>query len=79
MEAPLKRLWLINFKKQMDKYFETFETWNKVASLYEENFMNLEVYNESYDLFCNTVHTPNASILEIGCGPGNITKYLSKI
>ena len=62
----------------MDKYIETFETWNKVASLYEENFMNLEIYNESYDLFCNTVNTPNASILEIGCGPGNITKYLSK-
>lgn len=30
-------------------YKETFEIWNKVASLYQEKFMNLDLYNDSYD------------------------------
>jgi cyclopropane fatty-acyl-phospholipid synthase-like methyltransferase len=53
----------------------TFETWNKVASLYQEKFMDLDIYNNSYDFFCDQLKI-NPSILEIGCGPGNITKYL---
>ena len=61
---------------KMDKYKETFETWNKIASLYEEKFMYLKLYNESYDFICNSIPKANAKLLEIGCGPGNITKYL---
>lgn len=60
----------------MDNYQETFETWNKVASLYQEKFMNLDLYNESYDFICNYLNKDNVRLLEIGCGPGNITKYL---
>lgn len=60
----------------MDKYKETFETWNKVAALYQEKFMGLELYNESYDFICESVSMERAKLLEIGCGPGNIAKYL---
>lgn len=60
----------------MDPYKETFETWNKVASLYQEKFMGLKLYNDTYDLICNVVIKNKATILEIGCGSGNITKYL---
>lgn len=60
----------------MDKYIETFETWNKVAKLYEDKFMDLDLYNDTYDRFCELLLKENPSILEIGCGPGNITKYL---
>jgi len=60
----------------MDKYLETFETWNKVAKLYEDKFMDLDLYNDTYDKFCELLLKKNPSILEIGCGPGNITKYL---
>lgn len=60
----------------MDRYKETFETWNKVASLYQEKFMSLELYNETYDFICSSVTKEKPEILEIGCGPGNITKYL---
>jgi 2-polyprenyl-3-methyl-5-hydroxy-6-metoxy-1,4-benzoquinol methylase len=38
--------------------------------------MDLDLYNDTYDLFCEAVETPDAKVLEIGCGPGNITKYL---
>ncbi len=60
----------------MDKNKETFDTWNKIAELYQDKFMNLDLYNNSYDFFCDAITKPNAKLLEIGCGPGNITKYL---
>ena len=60
----------------MDHYKETFETWKKLATRYEERFMDLDLYNDTYDHICNSIKKPNGRILEIGCGPGNITKYL---
>ena len=60
----------------MDKYKETFDTWNNVASVYQDKFMDFALYNDTYDYICNSIEKPNAKLLEIGCGPGNITKYL---
>ena len=60
----------------MDRYQTTFATWDKIASLYQQYFMDLDLYNDTYDLFCDQIKTSNATILEIGCGPGNITWYL---
>ena len=62
----------------MDSYQITFETWNKVASIYQDKFMDMELYNDTYDRFCQLIEKQNPSIFEIGCGPGNITKYLLK-
>jgi len=62
----------------MDRNNETSKTWNKIAHLYVEKFMDLELYNNSYDLFCELISEENSNILDIGCGPGNITKYLQK-
>lgn len=59
-----------------NRYTETFETWNKVASFYQDKFMDLDLYNDTYDFICNSISKTNAKLLEIGCGPGNITKYL---
>ena len=60
----------------MDYHEETFETWNKVAGLYQEKFMDLSLYNDSYDYLCNSISKQKPTLLDIGCGPGNITKYL---
>ena len=60
----------------MDKNEETFASWNKVAKLYEEKFMDINLYNESYDLFCNTLIKEHSFVLDVACGPGSITKYL---
>lgn len=60
----------------MNKQEETFATWNKVAKLYEEKFMHLDLYNDSYDLFCAALPNEKTSVLDVACGPGNISKYL---
>ena len=49
----------------MDSYKETFETWNKVAQMYQDKFMDLDLYNETYDLFCDTIVTENSKILDL--------------
>lgn len=59
-----------------DSYQITFETWDKIAGLYEDKFMDLDLYNDSYDAFLKHLSNKEASVLELGCGPGNITKYL---
>jgi SAM-dependent methyltransferase len=60
----------------MDSYEETFHTWNKVALLYQEKFMDLNLYDKTYDFFCDALTSHHTKLLEVGCGPGNITKYL---
>jgi 2-polyprenyl-3-methyl-5-hydroxy-6-metoxy-1,4-benzoquinol methylase len=60
----------------MNNYQKTFETWDKVAALYQTKFMDLDLYNDTYIKFCELINKTNAAIFEIGCGPGNITKHL---
>ena len=64
------------FNTMDNRYRETFITWNRIAQQYEDAFMDLELYNDTYDVFCESIKNDNARILEIGCGPGNISKYL---
>jgi 2-polyprenyl-3-methyl-5-hydroxy-6-metoxy-1,4-benzoquinol methylase len=60
----------------MNKYQVTFATWNKVATMYQDRFMDLDLYDDTYDVVCQRIRKDTAKILDIGCGPGNITKYL---
>lgn len=59
----------------MDPYAQTAQTWDKIAGLYQDRFMDLTLYNQTYDALCQTL-PQNAKLLELGCGPGNITRYL---
>jgi len=60
----------------MDKTKIAVDLFDEYAEAYQDKFMNVDLYKESLDAFCSTVEKPNASILELGCGPGNVTKYL---
>lgn len=62
--------------KVKDNYKTTFQTWNKLASIYQNRFMDVDLYDDTYDIFCQLIEKPNAKVFEVGCGPGNVTKYL---
>lgn len=55
---------------------ETINTYNKFAKNYQNKFMNMNLYDDTYDEFCSLINRKNPNILEIACGPGNITKYI---
>ena len=62
----------------MDKTKIAVDVFNKSAKEYQDRFMEVDIYNDSFDIFCNSIAKKNAEILELACGPGNITKYLLK-
>lgn len=60
----------------MDKYQSTFTTYHQLALAYEEKFMDFDLYNDTYQKFCDLLPPQKTSVLEVGCGPGNITKFI---
>ncbi|MBC7774229.1 MAG: class I SAM-dependent methyltransferase [Phycisphaerae bacterium] len=52
------------------------EIFNQYANDYQNKYMDVSLYHDSFDLFCNNITKEKADILEIACGPGNITRYL---
>jgi len=61
----------------MNKYQKTFSTWDKLAQIYQDKFMEFALYNDTYDTFLMSINNySSAKVLEVGCGPGNISKYL---
>ena len=54
------------------------DVFDKCANVYQDKFMDLDLYHDSLDLFCNHIKKDNADILDVACGPGNITYYLLK-
>ena len=59
----------------MDKTKIAVTIFNKYAGEYQDKFMDVGLYSESLDFFCKNLKQ-NSSVLELACGPGNITKYL---
>jgi 2-polyprenyl-3-methyl-5-hydroxy-6-metoxy-1,4-benzoquinol methylase len=54
----------------------TIDAWDKVAQAYQDKFMDMDLYNDTYNLFCDLVAGQDARVLEVGCGPGNISRYI---
>jgi len=60
----------------MNKHQITIATFDKLADRYQQKYMDFEFYFDTYDKFCELVENDRAAILDIGCGPGNISRYL---
>lgn len=58
------------------KILKPAEAFDKSAKIYQDKFMDVSLFAETFDLFCANITADNASILDIACGPGNIAKYL---
>jgi len=54
----------------------TAKIFGKYAKAYEDKFMDVTLFSDTYDRFLSYLISDDSAILEIGCGPGNITKYL---
>jgi cyclopropane fatty-acyl-phospholipid synthase-like methyltransferase len=59
-----------------DPYESTFRTWKQLAEVYHEKFKDITLYDASYERFCSLILNETPSILEIGCGPGNVTHWM---
>lgn len=60
----------------MDKSKIAVDVFNKLAKEYAAKFMDVSLYHATFDVFCKAIAIPNANVLELACGPGNITHYL---
>lgn len=60
----------------MDKTKIAVEIFNKYASAYQTKFMDVSLYHDTFDIFCQNIQKQHATVLELACGPGNITKYI---
>jgi len=59
-----------------DKSLHASAVFNKYAKEYQDKFMNVNLYEDSLNVFCDLITKENSKILDLACGPGNITKYL---
>lgn len=58
------------------KILKAADAFDKSAKIYQEKFMDVSLYAEPFKFFFDHVKTNDAHVLDIACGPGNITKYL---
>lgn len=73
-----KEEWLRK-RKMDDPYGHTIKLWKTLAKRYDEKFADFTLYDESYAAFCSEIKNENPRILEVGCGPGTVTKHLNSL
>ncbi len=54
------------------------KVFNVHADKYQQQYMNVERYAASLNTFCDQVAGPAPAILDIGCGPGNLSQFVLK-
>jgi SAM-dependent methyltransferase len=60
----------------MESFNLSVQRFDEFADEYAQRFMDMELYMDSIDAFCNLITTVQPRILELGCGPGNVTRLL---
>ncbi|WP_299806660.1 trans-aconitate 2-methyltransferase [uncultured Shewanella sp.] len=61
---------------QLDRNQISVNTFNKLAQRYQDKYMDLAMYIDTFEPFINALPKQNSTVLELACGPGNITRYL---
>jgi len=60
----------------MENFELSVQRFDQFAAEYDNRFMDLNAYSDSIELFCNLIGNDHPNILELGCGPGNVTRLL---
>jgi predicted TPR repeat methyltransferase len=66
-------------RQDQDNNLISVKTYDYFAHVYEQSFMNITPYRERVDEFCSYLPSLRSKILDLGCGPGNYSKYISEI
>lgn len=62
--------------EHLDKDKATIAAYDRLAQVYQDKFMDMDLYDDTYDAFFDLLPQSGASVLDVGCGPGMITRYL---
>ncbi len=60
----------------MENFELSVQRFDQFAVEYAQRFMDLNAYSDSIDRFCDWIGNDHPQILELGCGPGNVTRLL---
>lgn len=60
----------------MDSPDNVRRIFNKRAQRYQDLYMDVSAYGEGLQAFCEQIPLAQAKILEIACGPGNVSRFL---
>lgn len=60
----------------MDHSEHAASVFNKYAVSYEERFMDVSMYSKSLDYLINNLAPTQLKVMDVACGPANISKYL---
>jgi ubiquinone/menaquinone biosynthesis C-methylase UbiE len=63
---------------KMDNFDISIQRFNEFADEYASRFDNVNGYLEHLTHFCSLVKPDKPRILELACGPGNVTRFLKK-
>ncbi len=53
-------------------------TFSKLAGRYAEKYFDLDIYDRYLERFEKRIESQGASVLDVACGPGNVSAYLAK-
>jgi len=62
----------------MNPFTLSVQRFDEFATEYANRFGDIESYRTHFDAFTNLVQAAKPCILELGCGPGNVTRYLKE-
>ncbi|ABZ77355.1 Methyltransferase type 12 [Shewanella halifaxensis HAW-EB4] len=67
---------MIHQTERLDLNQVSVNTFDKLAQRYQDKYMDLAMYIDTFEPFINALPKQDARVLELACGPGNITRYL---
>jgi SAM-dependent methyltransferase len=54
-------------------------TFDRLADRYAEKYFHLDMYDPYLERFVKRIEPQGASVLDVACGPGNVSAYLAKV
>ncbi len=60
----------------MDHSQQAVAVFNRLANKYQDKFMDVSLYAPALERFCTALPGAAPQVLELGCGPGNISAWV---